>query len=253
MRDAETVLGIIQQRSNQGLPLEDIYRQLYNPALYLMAYENLRANQGALTSGSTDETIDGMSLDRIQRIIEALRFERYQWSPVRRTYIPKKSGKLRPLGMPTWSDKLLQEVIRLLLNAFYEPQFSESSFGFRPNRGCHTALITIWHTWIGTRWFIEGDISKCFDTLDHTVLMRTLGEKLSDNRFLTLINNMLKAGYLEDWRYHKTYSGAPQGGVASPILSNIYLRARNRLPALQRRPRPAPAGGARPPGRAHPD
>ncbi len=223
MRTAETVLAIIHERGKQGLPLEDLYRQLFNPDLYLRAYGRIYANAGALTPGATAETVDGMSQAKIATLIAAIRAERYQWTPVRRTYIPKKNGKLRPLGLPTWSDKLLQEVIRSILAAYYEPQFSNHSYGFRPNRGCHTALTEIRHTWKGTKWFIEGDISQYFDTLNHTVLVSILREKLHDNRFLRLIANLLQAGYLEDWKYHKTLSGAPQGGIVSPILSNIYL------------------------------
>ncbi len=216
MRDADTVLGIICERGKTGLPLEDIYRQLYNPQLYLRAYDRIRRNDGAMTPGVTAETVDGMSLEKIKGIIEAVRFERYQWTPARRVYIPKKDGKLRPLGMPTWSDKLLQEVMRSLLEAYYEPQFSPASHGFRPERGCHTALSEVANRWKGTKWFIEGDISKCFDMLDHQVLMKILGEKLHDNRFLRLIENMLKAGYLEEWKWNATHSGTPQGGVITP-------------------------------------
>jgi group II intron reverse transcriptase/maturase len=224
MRSAETILGIIRERGRRGLPLEDIYRQLFNPQLYLLAYGRISRNAGALTPGTTSETADGMTLAKIEAIIEALRFERYRWTPVRRTYIEKKgSTKKRPLGIPTWSDKLLQEVLRLILEAYYEPQFSDHSHGFRPQRGCHTALTTIYHRWVGTKWFIEGDIKECFPSLDHTVLLATLGEKLRDGRFLRLIANLLAAGYLEDWRYHATLSGSPQGGVVSPILASIYL------------------------------
>lgn len=223
MRNAATVLSIIHERGKQGLPLEDIYRQLYNPDRYLRAYARLYKNDGALTPGSTEETVDGMTLAKIGTIIDDLRHERYRWTPVRRIYIPKKSGKLRPLGLPTWSDKLLQEVMRSILEAYYEPQFSDRSHGFRPNRGCHTALDTLKHTWNGTRWFIEGDIAQCFDRLDHQILLSILGEKLHDDRFLRLIQTLLQAGYLEDWRYHTTLSGSPQGGVISPILSNVYL------------------------------
>ena len=223
MRKAENVLEVIQKRGNQGKPLEDIYRQLFNPALYLRAYGRLSANDGAMTPGITAETIDDMSLDKIKKLIEKVRFERYQWTPVRRVYIPKKNGKLRPLGLPTWSDKLLQEVMRQILEAYYEPQFNTHSHGFRPKRGCHTALSEVTRNWTGTHWFIEGDISKCFDRLDHTVLMAILKEKLHDNRFIRLISNLLETGYMEDWRWNATLSGSPQGGVISPILSNIYL------------------------------
>jgi group II intron reverse transcriptase/maturase len=224
MRSAESVLNIVRDRGSRGLPLEDVYRQLFNPELYLLAYGKISANAGALTPGATHETADGMSLKTIQAIIELLRSERYRWTPVRRVYIEKKgSTKQRPLGIPTWSDKLLQEVIRLLLEAYYEPQFSRRSHGFRPGHGCHTALGEIHRSWTGTVWFIEGDISACFDSLDHQVLLAILREKIHDNRFLRLIENLLKAGYLEDWTYHRTLSGSPQGGIVSPVLSNIYL------------------------------
>ena len=224
MRTAATVLNIIQERGKRKLPLEDVYRQLYNPDLYLRAYAKLYPNKGAMTPGSTAETDDAMTLAKIHQIIDDLRCERYRWTPVRRVYIPKKQkGKLRPLGLPSWSDKLLQEVIRELLEAYYDCQFSDHSHGFRPGRGCHTALATVKQTWNGTRWFIEGDIKACFDRIDHEVLLSILGEKLHDKRFLRLIGYLLRAGYLEDWRYHKTLSGSPQGGVVSPILSNIYL------------------------------
>lgn len=222
MRTAETVLGIIRERGKRSLPLEDVYRQLFNPELFLLAYGKIATNDGALTKGITKETVDGMSLEKIGNIIEALRSERYRWTPVRRTYIPKPNGKRRPLGIPTWSDKLLQEVIRLILEAYYEPQFSDRSHGFRPQRGCHTALREL-RKWDGTVWFIEGDITGCFDNISHDILMEILKEKVHDNRFLRLIENLLKAGYLEDWKYSPTLSGTPQGGIVSPILANLYL------------------------------
>ena len=223
MRDAETVLNIIHERGKRGLPLENVYRLLYNPTLYLRAYARLYANDGAMTAGSNGETVDGMKLEKIKQLIDDLRHERYRWTPVRRVYIPKKSGKFRPLGLPSWTDKLLQEAIRQILEAYYEPQFSSCSHGFRPQRGCHTALSEVKNTWTGTKWLVEGDIAQCFDRLDHKVMLAILREKIHDNRFLRLIQNLLQAGYLEEWRYHETLSGSPQGGVVSPILSNIYL------------------------------
>jgi group II intron reverse transcriptase/maturase len=224
MRTAAAVLNIIQERGKRKLPIEDIYRQLYNPDLYLRAYAKLYPNKGAMTQGSTSETVDAMALTKSNKIIEDLRYERYRRTPVRRIYIPKKQkGKFRPLGLPSWSDKLLQEVIRQILEAFYDCQFSDHSHGFRPGRGCHTALSTIKQTWHGSRWFIEGDIKACFDRIDHGILLSILAEKIHDNRFLRLIRHLLQAGYLEDWHYHKTLSASPQGGVVSPILSNIYL------------------------------
>jgi len=224
MQRAKTYLELIGERGKKDIPLERVYRQLFNRDLYLMAYGKIYRNNGAMTPGATEETADGMTLGKIDAIIASLRNETYRWTPVRRVYIEKKnSKKKRPLGLPTWSDKLLQEVIRLILENYFEPQFSRNSHGFRPERGCHTALRNIYLTWTGTNWFIEGDIKACFDTLDHEVLMSVLAEKIHDGRFLRLIKELLRAGYLENWKYNATYSGSPQGGIVSPILANIYL------------------------------
>ena len=223
MQETGVVLGVLRERGRKGLPCTQLYRQMFNRELYLTAYGNIYPNQGAMTPGANEETADGMSEEKIEQIIGLMRNERYRFSPARRIYIPKKNGRLRPLGLPSWSDKLVGEVVRLLLEAIYEPQFSRWSHGFRRNRGCHTALRDIQNTWTGTTWFIEGDISDCFGSLDHEILLRMLAEKIHDQRFLRLIRNMLKAGYLEDWEYRDSLSGCPQGGVVSPILSNVYL------------------------------
>jgi group II intron reverse transcriptase/maturase len=223
MRNAETVLSVIRDRGNRDLPLDDVYRQLFNPNLYLLAYSRIYKNNGAMTQGVTSETADGMSIKKIENLIEEIRYERFRWTPVRRINIPKKNGKTRPLGIPSWKDKLVQEVIRLILEAYYEPKFSSNSHGFRPNCGCHTALTEINRAWHGTKWFIEGDIRGCFDNIDHKILMSILREKIQDNRFLRLIENLLKAGYCEQWKYYSTLSGTPQGSIVSPILANIYL------------------------------
>ncbi len=223
MRTTDTILGILRVRGEKGLPLENIYRQLFNPDLYLVAYGHIYSNNGAMTRGMTNDTVDAMSLTKIHRIVEDLRWERYRWTPVRRVEIPKKNGHTRALGLPTWSDKLLQEVLRMILEAYYEPQFSDHSHGFRVGRGCHTALREITHTWRGTKWFIEADIQGCFDNIDHGILLGILKERIHDNRFLRLIQSLLQAGYCENWRYHETLSGTPQGGIVSPLLANIYL------------------------------
>jgi group II intron reverse transcriptase/maturase len=224
MQSAATVLDVLRERGRRGLPCTELYRQLFNPDLYLMAYGRIYSNQGAMTAGVDGETADGMSQAKIGRIIEAMRHERYRFSPARRVYIPKRQGrKLRPLGLPSWADKIVGEVVRLLLEAFYEPRFSARSHGFRPGRGCHTALSEVANHWTGTTWFIEGDLADCFGSFDHDLLLSILGEHIHDQRFLRLLRNMLQAGYLEDWEYNATLSGVPQGGIASPVLSNIYL------------------------------
>jgi group II intron reverse transcriptase/maturase len=223
MQDAETVLEVLRERGGKGLPLTQLYRQMFNKGMYLLAYGNIYSNKGAMTPGASGGTADGMSEAVIDEIIGLMRFERYRFAPARRVYIPKKNGKLRPLGIPSWRDKLVGEVVRLVLEAIYEPTFSSRSHGFRKWRGCHTALRQIRETWTGTVWFIEGDISDCFGSVDHEILMQVLGEKIGDQRFLRLIRGMLQAGYMEDWEYRETLSGTPQGGVVSPVLSNIYL------------------------------
>src|SRR5271169_2151077 len=184
MQETGVVLGVLRERGRKGLPLTQLYRQMFNKELYLLAYGNIYSNQGAMTPGASSETADGMSEDKIDQIIELIRHERYRFSPARRVYIPKKNGKLRPLGLPPWSDKLVGEVVRLLLEAYYEPGFSDRSHGFRPRRGCHTALREVANTWTGTTWFVEGDVSDCFGSFDHERMVEILAEKIHDNRFL---------------------------------------------------------------------
>ncbi len=198
---------------------------MLRPDLYYLAYQNLYSNKGASTKGVTDDTADGFSEAKINRIIASLTDGSYSPSPVRREYITKKSNssKKRPLGIPTFTDKLIQEVLRMILEAVYEPIFSESSHGFRPNRSCHTALDSIKREFTGSTWFIEGDIKGCFDNIDHHVLVEIINAKIKDARLIQLVWKLLKCGYMEDWQYHATYSGCPQGGIVSPILANIYL------------------------------
>lgn len=223
MQKANHILQAMRKLGEQRLPLTRVYRCLFSEGLFLTAYNNIYSNAGALTPGNENDTVDGMSQKRIANIIEDLRYERFNFRPSRRIQIPKKSGGQRPLSIPNFTEKLVQEVLRMLLEAYYEPRFRDSAHGFRPERGCHTALASLKRKFGGTTWFIEGDIKGCFDNLDHNVLMAILTRDIHDGRLLELLRRSLNAGVLEDWKYHKTYSGAPQGGVLSPLLSNIYL------------------------------
>ena len=224
MADNRSYIDIVHGLSLKGYQLRDVYRNIKNRELFLMAYGKLYANAGSMTPGNDPEDIvDGMSMRRIDDIIDKLNNGSYEWKPVRRTHIPKKNNKKRPIGMPPWSDKLLQEVIRMVLEAYYEPKFSNYSHGFRPERGCHTALKQIKNGWTGVKWFIEIDIKGCFENIDHDIVLDILARDIKDTRFLKLIRTMLKAGYMENWKYHETLSGTPQGGVVSPILANIVL------------------------------
>jgi group II intron reverse transcriptase/maturase len=191
--------------------------------MYYVAYQRIYAKPGNMTAGADGQTIDRMSLVRIEKLIASLKDESYQPQPSKRVYIPKKNGKIRPLGVPAFNDKLLQEVVRMTLEAIYEGQFENSSHGFRPNRSCHTALVQVQKTFSGAKWFVEGDIKGFFDNINHEILINTLKERISDDRFIRLIRKFLNAGYVEDWKFHNSYSGTPQGGIVSPILANIYL------------------------------
>jgi len=224
MESSEKVLSRLEkQAQNKDFRFNRIYRYLCNPNMYIKAYANIYSNNGSSTRGTDDVTADGFSEDRINRIILALKDESYSAGAVRRTFIPKKNGKLRPLGIPNFDDRLVQEVCRMVLEKIYEPTFSESSHGFRPKRSCHTALNDVNKTFTGVNWFIEGDIKGCFDKIDHQTLISILRKKVDDERFINLIWKFLKAGYLKSFKYHNTFSGTPQGGIVSPILANIYL------------------------------
>lgn len=229
LQTTETYLGLLRERGKRGLPLKRVYRQLYNTNLYLTAYGRVYRNAGAMTPGVTEETADGTSLETFETIITALKQERYQWQPARRTYILKKNGKKRPLGIPVWSDKLLAEVMRMILDAYFDGTFSEHSHGFREKRGCHTALREIYRVWQGSIWIIEGDIADCFGSLDHDLIISALAEHIQDGRFLNLVKKLLDAGYMEDWKLNNTFSGVPQGSILSPVLSNILLSKLDRF------------------------
>lgn len=225
MQPTTEVLEKIRQNSqrNPDEIFTRLYRYLLRPDLYYLAYKHLYANNGAATQGVNDDTADGFSEKKIENIIKSLADESYAPSPARRTYIKKANGKMRPLGIPTFTDKLVQEVLRMVLEAVYEPIFLDCSHGFRPNRSCHTALKGIKKDFNGVRWFVEGDIKGCFDNINHQVLADIINKKIKDARIIKLVYKFLKAGYMEDWRYNNTHSGTPQGGIISPLFANIYL------------------------------
>ena len=208
---------------------ERLYRNLYNPEFYLLAYANVAKSQGSMTAGADGQTLEGMSMPRIERIIQSMKDKSYQPQPARRKYIPKKNGKLRPLGVPSTDDKIVQEIVRMILEAIYEPTFENCSHGFRPHRSCHTALTQVKREFTGAKWIVEGDIHACFDNFDHHVLIDLLRKRINDEAFIELIWKFLKAGYMEQWEYHCTYSGTPQGSGISPVCANIYLTELDRF------------------------
>ncbi len=220
----EVLKSLTEKSKDETYRFKRLYRNLYNPEFYWLAYKNIYANNGSMTAGADGTTIDGMGSERIEKIISSLRDRSYQPKPARREYIAKKnSNKKRPLGIQSGDDKLVQEVVKMILESIYEPNFSDKSHGFRPNRSCQTALKQIQKTFTGTNWFVEGDIHACFDSFDHHVIINILQRRIDDEAFIQLIWKFLKAGYMEQWAYNRTYSGVPQGSGVSPILANIYL------------------------------
>ena len=224
MRNSENVLNSLAGHSqNPNYKFERLYRLLFNENLYALAYQMMSKKTGNMTKGTDGKTISGMSIKRIQSIIDKLRDESYHPHPAKRIYIPKKNGKQRPLFRPAFEDNLVQKLIKMILESIYEGSFEKCSHGFRPHRSCHTAMASIMEGFDGTRWFVEGDIKGFFDNIDHDIMIAILSERIADERFLRLIRKFLNAGYLEKWTFHKTFSGTPQGGIISPILANIYL------------------------------
>lgn len=224
MRSPQNVLESLSSKAcNSNYRYQRLYRNLYNPEFYLIAYQKIQAKQGNMTAGTDGKTVDGIGMKRINALIARLKDFSYQPAPARRTYIPKANGKKRPLGIPSFDDKLVQEVVRMILESIYEPTFLNTSHGFRPKRSCHTALQYVQKNFTGVKWFVEGDIKGCFDHVDHHALVNILRRRIQDEHFIGLIWKFLKAGYMENWVYHNTYSGTPQGSIISPILANIYL------------------------------
>lgn len=213
----------LMKASCKGQKGKNLHEIMRCPEIWQIAYANIYGNKGSMTAGVDNITLDGMSTERFSKLINDIKSGKYIPKPVRRVYTPKKSGDSRTLGVPSSDDKLVQGVIKILLEQIYEPIFHESSHGFRPNKSCHTALMNIRYGWKGMKWFVDFDIKGCFDNIDHEILIELLERRIEDKRFIGLVKAILKAGYLEDWKYNQTYSGTPQGGIVSPLLSNIYL------------------------------
>src|SRR5713226_3338912 len=216
-------LEALGEISQQGKPMNGLFRLMEDPILWYEAYANIYTNDGAMTPGVDGTTLDGFSEARDASIIKRLKDGSYHFKPERRTYVPKPNGKKRPLGISSGDDKLVQEVVRMILERIYEPLFENSSHGFRPGRSPHTALQQIEQEWTAVKWMVDMDIRDYFTTINHQLMVALLEKKIEDTRFMSLIKAMLKAGYLEDWTFHATYSGVPQGSIVSPILANIYL------------------------------
>jgi len=218
-------LDSIRDLSRQGKRVNGLFRLMACPLLWEQAYAEIAPNKGALTRGATGNTLDGFSIERMQALIGRVMAGGYRFTPVRRVHIPKPNGKTRPLGIPTADDKLVQGVVKLLLELIYEPVFSRHSHGFRRGRSCQTALSTIQDTWTGVKWLVDVDVVGFFDNIDHGILLGLLRKRIDDERFIALVNGMLRAGYMEDWTFHATFSGTPQGGVANPptILPKTVL------------------------------
>jgi group II intron reverse transcriptase/maturase len=222
----DTILRRIERLpalSRAGKRINGLHRLMRSTDLYELAYNKVSRNKGAMTPGIDGKTFDGMSLEKLADLARRVAEGSYRPRPVRRVYIPKSNGKLRPLGIPTVEDRLVQEVVRMILEAIYEPVFSKHSHGFRFGRSCHTALEEIRHNWTGAKWLIEVDVRGFFDNIDHEIMLKLIAKRVDDPKFVGLIGDMLKAGWMEDWKFERTYSGTPQGGIVSPLLANIYL------------------------------
>jgi group II intron reverse transcriptase/maturase len=207
----------------------DIFRILNKNEIWIAAYENIKGNKGALTRGSTSETMDGMSLERLELLKDGVLTEQYKFKPVKLTYIPRPDGRVRPLGLPTANDKIVQEVMRIILEAMYEPIFYEVSFGFRRGKGCHDALAHVEQKFRWVDYVIEGDIEEAYPTIDHHILVRILEQRIEDPRFIRLIWKLLKCGVLDEEIIQWSKKGVPQGSIVSPILANIYYHELDRF------------------------
>jgi group II intron reverse transcriptase/maturase len=220
-----------------SMKAKSLWALVNEPDLWVAAYKKLATSPGSLTRGGDHTTIDGYSMKILNLLREDVFEGKYRIGLTRRVYIPKPQGGLRPLGVPVFRDRVVQEVFRSILEAVFEPRFSPNSHGFRPGRSQHTCMRQIRRDFRGTKWFIEGDISKCFDEINHTTLRKQLGVHIQDNRFIKAIYQGIKTKVLmPDRKIQDIHTGTPQGGICSPLLSNIALNQLDRfMSRLQRR------------------
>lgn len=216
-------LEAIPTISASGKRVNGLHRLMGSPLLWEQGLRKIASNRGAMTPGIDGKTFEDFGPDSLAPLIASVVTGAYKPRPVRRVFIPKGKGKRRPLGIPTRDDRLVQEVARQLLERIYEPVFSKASHGFRPGRSCHTALEHVKAVWTGVKWLVDVDVAGFFENIDHDILLMLLRKRIDDEKFISLIRDMLKAGVMEGRVHTKTYSGTPQGGIVSPILANIYL------------------------------
>jgi group II intron reverse transcriptase/maturase len=201
-----------------------LMRLVRDVRLLEVAAERVRHNTGGKTAGIDGQTRKQLDERVLYQLVEELTAQRYLPKAVRRVYIPKGQNGRRPLGIPAIRDRVVQAAIAQVLEALYEPIFRDCSYGFRPNRNTIQALRQVAQAFqAGATWSIEGDLVKCFDSIPHGVILNCLRKRIKDERFIDLVRKMLEAGVMEEERFSPTYSGTPQGGLASPILSNIVL------------------------------
>jgi len=221
-RELEHLRGLAV--ANPAKRFSDLLKLVRHEAFLVTAWDRVRTNMGARTPGVDGQTKQNVDPTLIAQLAHDLEHRQYHPQPVRRVHIPKPNGKQRPLGIPTIRDRVVQAAVAQVLEALYEPIFRDCSYGFRPGRSTIHALRHIARSYrTGATWVIEGDLVKCFDSIPHGVILNCLRKRIKDERFIDLIRQMLQAGIMEDGHYAATYSGTPQGGLASPILANIVL------------------------------
>ena len=206
-----------------GKRFDQLWRIITSETWLWHAWQRILGNKGSQTAGVDGQTVDDLDFSRIRQLAEKLKNGTYRPKPVRRVFIPKANGKMRPLGIPTIEDRVVQQAVRMALEPIFEADFLDCSHGFRRHRSTLTALHDVAVAYSRTSYIVEGDIVGCFDNISHGGLLQAVRRRVADEKVVCLIGKFLQAGYMEDWVYHRTYSGTPQGGIISPLLCNIFL------------------------------